>query len=110
MVSQFSSDAAAALDREVELEAERGSFAEDISSYYELSRCSEWIKLGRFTKVGANTISELILRYGMCLITRARLFHPITHIFLTGCTPISGPFINTFGANCHHFEPAKQPV
>ena len=54
MVSQFSSDAAAVLDREIELEAEKGnSTEEDISTHYELSRCSEWIKLGRFTKVGA---------------------------------------------------------
>ncbi|XP_065915172.1 2-(3-amino-3-carboxypropyl)histidine synthase subunit 2-like [Dysidea avara] len=60
MVSQFSSDAAAALDREVELEAERGSFAEDISSYYELSRCSEWIKLGRFTKVALQFPDHLL--------------------------------------------------
>jgi len=73
MVSQFSSDAAAVLDREIKLEAEKGNPAKDISSYYELSRCSEWIKLGRFTKVGANTICELIAWYDMYLITRACL-------------------------------------
>jgi len=62
---QFSSDATAVLDREVELKAEKGNSAIDISSYYELSKCSEWIKLGRFTKVGASTMN---LYYGMICV------------------------------------------
>lgn len=73
MVSQFSSDATAVLDREIKLEEEKGNPVKDISSYYELSRCSEWIKLGRFRKVGANTIHELIAWYGGYVFNYTRM-------------------------------------
>ena len=51
MTGQFSSDAEAVIERKLGVEIEKRNSTEDISSYYELSRCSEWIKQGRFKKV-----------------------------------------------------------
>ena len=51
MTGQFSSDAEAVIERKLDVETENRNSVEDISSYYELIRCSEWIKQGRFNKV-----------------------------------------------------------
>ena len=53
LMDQFSSDSVAAIERKLDVEIEKRNSGEDISSYYELSRCSEWIKQGRFNKVPA---------------------------------------------------------
>ena len=53
MTGEFSSDAVAVIDRKLDANVETRNSTEDISSYYELSRCSEWIKQGRFSKVAA---------------------------------------------------------
>lgn len=55
MTDQFSSNAVTVIERKLDAEIETKNSTEDISSYYELSRCSEWIKQGHFSKVpGAN--------------------------------------------------------
>lgn len=54
--TRFSSDAVAVIERKVDVEIEKKNSSEDISSYYELSRCSEWIKHGRFNKVPAQLL------------------------------------------------------
>jgi len=53
MTGKFSSDAKAVIDKKLDTGIEKGKPTEDISSYYELPRCIEWIKQGRFIKVGA---------------------------------------------------------
>ena len=59
MTGQFSSNAEATIERKLDSDIEKRNSTEDISSYYELSRASEWIKQGRFKKVDKNFINAL---------------------------------------------------
>lgn len=60
MTGQFSSDSVAVIERKLDAEIENRKANEDISSYYELPRCSEWIKQGRFNKVQAQNIVDAL--------------------------------------------------